>query len=102
MYGLFGKMKSQPNKRDELLALLLQAASNAPKMPGCYVYIINSDPNDQEGIWIYVVWRSQADHQASLSLDSVQAMIASARPLIAGFGERFELTPMGGMGLPPD
>jgi len=100
MYGLFGKMKSQAGKREDLLALLMQAASNAPAMPGCYVYIINSDPNDPDGIWVYEVWRSQTDHQASLSLDSVRALIASARPLIASFGERFELTPIGGMGLP--
>jgi hypothetical protein len=29
----------------------------------------------------------------------VQATIAKARPLIAGFGERFETEPFGGIGL---
>jgi hypothetical protein len=28
-------------------------------------------------------------------------MIAKARPLIAGFGERFETEPLGGIGLDP-
>jgi hypothetical protein len=32
-------------------------------------------------------------------LPAVQAAIAKARPLIAGFGERFETTPVGGYGL---
>ena len=100
MYGLFGKMKSQSGQRNALLALLLKAGRNAPNMPGCHVYIVNSDPNDPDGIWVYEVWRSQADHQASLTLDSVKALITSARPLIAGFGERFEVTPLGGKGLP--
>jgi quinol monooxygenase YgiN len=102
MYGLFGKMKSQPGKRDELLALLLVAGREAPEMPGCLVYIVNSDPNDPDGIWVYEVWRTQADHQASLNLDSVKTLIAAARPLIAGFGERFEVMPLGGKGLPPE
>jgi quinol monooxygenase YgiN len=46
------------------------------------------------------VWRSQADHQASLTLDGAKELIALARPLIAGFGERIEVTPLGGKGLP--
>lgn len=96
MYGLFGKMLAHPGKRDELLAILLRGL----EMEGCHVYIVNSDPNDPDGIWVYEVWRSQADHQASLKLESVQVMIAEARPLIAGFGERFEVTPLGGKGLP--
>jgi len=29
----------------------------------------------------------------------VRAAIAQARPIIAGFGERFETTPVGGQGL---
>ncbi|MCB0228760.1 MAG: antibiotic biosynthesis monooxygenase, partial [Anaerolineae bacterium] len=33
------------------------------------------------------------------SLPSVQAAIARGRPLIAGFGERFETEPLGGHGL---
>ncbi|MDQ3421426.1 MAG: antibiotic biosynthesis monooxygenase, partial [Acidobacteriota bacterium] len=39
-------------------------------------------------------------HQASLGLPAVQAAIAKARPMIAGFGERFITTPLGGVGLP--
>ena len=45
-------------------------------------------------------WDSQHSHQASLALPAVQAAIAKARPLIAGFGERFETRPVAGPGLP--
>jgi hypothetical protein len=38
-------------------------------------------------------------HKASLSLPAVQGAIARGRPLIAGFGERFETNPIGGHGL---
>jgi quinol monooxygenase YgiN len=40
------------------------------------------------------VWDSQELHRASLALPSVQAAIAKARPMITGFGERFETEPV--------
>lgn len=36
---------------------------------------------------------------ASLNIAAVQETIARARPLIAGFGERFETEPLGGQGI---
>lgn len=68
-------------------------------MPGCRSYIIARDPASEGGIWITEVWDSQAEHKASLQMPHVQAMIAKARPIIAGFGERFETEPLGGVGL---
>ncbi|MDB5472795.1 MAG: antibiotic biosynthesis monooxygenase [Devosia sp.] len=96
MYGLIGKMLAAPGKREELLAILLD---NTQSMPGCLSYIVARDPASQEGIWVTEVWDSQQNHQASLHLPHVQAMIGKARPIIAGFGERFETEPLGGVGL---
>ena len=96
MYGLIGKMLAAPGKRDELLAILMD---NREAMPGCRSYIIARDPASDEGIWITEVWDSQDQHQASLQLPHVQEMIARARPIIAGFGERFETEPLGGVGI---
>jgi len=100
MYGLHGKMKAQAGQRDALLNILLAAAKGLQGYEGCYVYIVSSAPDDPDGIWVTEVWRSQADHQASLALESTQTLIASARPLIAGFSDRVEFTPIGGKGLP--
>ena len=97
MYGLIGKMLAQPGKRDELVALL---RSGTAAMPGCLSYVVAADKTDPNAIWITEVWDGPASHQASLKLPAVQATIAKARPLIAGFGERFETTPLGGVGLP--
>ena len=98
-FGLCGIMKAQPGQRDALLDLLLQAADVVSDLPGCEVWIVNTMPDDPDGIWITEVWRSEADHAASLTVDAVSAIIARARPLIAGFGERFTLEPVGGKGL---
>jgi quinol monooxygenase YgiN len=96
MYGLIGKMRAVPDRRDELIAILLEGVAG---MPGCFSYIVARDPADDDVIWVTEVWVDQASHQASLSLPSVQAAISRGRPLIAGFGERFETMPVGGHGL---
>ena len=96
MHGLIGKMLAHPGKRDELLSLLLAEVS---EMPGCSSYIIATDPANEDAIWITEVWDSEASHKASLSIQAVRSTIARARPLIAGFGERFVTTTVGGHGL---
>lgn len=96
MYGLIGKMKAQPGQREALAAILLEGTR---AMPGCLNYIIAQDAGDADALWITEVWDSAASHKASLALPAVQAAIAKGRPLIAGFGERFETTPLGGFGL---
>ena len=96
MYGLIGKMKAVPGQRDALIAILLQGVSG---MPGCLSYIVAHDLTDADAMWITEVWDSPASHQASLSLPSVQQAISRARPLIAGFGERYETMPVGGHGI---
>jgi quinol monooxygenase YgiN len=96
MYGLIGKMLAAPGQRDALMATLLEGVAG---MPGCLSYIVAKDPADANAMWITEVWDNKASHEASLSLPSVQAAIAKDRPLIAGFGERFETEPVGGHGL---
>jgi quinol monooxygenase YgiN len=96
MHGLIGKMKATPGQRDALAAILLDGTAD---MPGCLSYIIATDPTDADALWITEVWDSAESHQASLKLPGVQAAIAKGRPLIAGFGERFETVPIGGHGL---
>jgi quinol monooxygenase YgiN len=96
VYGLIGQMIAAPGKRDELVAIL--GASTAD-MPGCLSYVVAHDVANADAIWITEVWDSKASHEASLKLASVQAAIAKARPLIAGFAHRTETVPIIGQGL---
>jgi quinol monooxygenase YgiN len=68
-------------------------------MPGCLSYIVAKDAADVDALWITEVWTDKDSHAASLKLASVQAAITKARPIIAGFGHRFETVPVGGVGL---
>jgi quinol monooxygenase YgiN len=98
MYGLIGKITAAPGQRDALAAILLEGTG---AMPGCLSYIVATDASDPDALWITEVWDSQAQHQASLKLIAVQAAIVKGRPVIMGFSNRVETTPIGGYGLPP-
>ena len=72
MFGLIGKMRARPGRRDDLVAVLLDGVSG---MPGCLSYVVALDPADADGIWITEVWDTEESHEASLSLPSVQDAI---------------------------
>lgn len=97
MYGLIGQIKAAPGQRDALIEIMLEGLM---AMPGCLSYILARDPLEDDLIWVTEVWDSPISHQNSLGLPSVQQAIMKARPLIAGFGQRFETLPVGGHGLP--
>jgi quinol monooxygenase YgiN len=98
-YGLFGSIKAQPGKRDELLAMLLEAARVVGDVPGCDAYVVSISPDDADKIWVSEFWRSEAEHDASLTDERIRAIITQARPLIAGMDDRVVLEPLGGKGL---
>ena len=96
MYGLIGQMIAVTNKRDQLIEILL---SGTKDMPGCISYVISKDAENDDALWITEVWDSKESHSASLSLASVQTAITQGKPLISGFGQRFETLPVGGHGI---
>jgi len=97
MYGLIGSMTAATGRRDDLIAILIEAVS---AMPGCLSYVVAKDAKDENMIWITEIWDSKESHDASLSLPPVASAIARARPMIAGFGSQVITAPVGGFGLP--
>jgi quinol monooxygenase YgiN len=98
-FALFGKIVAKPGERDALLAHLLEASRLVSPLPGCDLYIVSVAPTDPDAIFVFELWRSEADHDASLKVESTKALIARARPLMAG-GESTRLVPKGGKGVP--
>jgi quinol monooxygenase YgiN len=96
MYGLIGQILCVEGKRAELATILLNGIAD---MPGCLSYVIAEDKSKQNALWVSEVWTDETHHKASINLPSVQAAIKLGRPLITGFGERFETLPIGGKGL---
>jgi quinol monooxygenase YgiN len=92
LYGVIGQMLAAPGKREELIGYLREGSAG---MPGNLGYEIFRDLGDENAIWITEVWERAEAHKASLALPQVQAAIAKARPIIAGFGARAEVEPVG-------
>lgn len=100
LFGLHGKLKTHSGQRDLLIGHLLQAARVLQDVEGCYLYVVSEDTTDPDTVIVTEVWQSQADHQASLTLGAVKALITAARPLLAAPPEGAAMTPLGGKGLP--
>lgn len=90
-FGMIGKIKAQPGKRAELIAIL---TSGTGTMPGCRAYLIAEDVKDADAIWITEIWDDASSHKASLQLPAVRDAIAKGRPLIAGFELSAETRPV--------
>ena len=100
-FGLVGSFKAQAGQGDALAALLVEAADALDRNADCQLYVVSRSADDLDAVWVTEVWTSSEAHQASLEDQRVREIITEARPLIAGLGERFELSPLGGKGLPP-
>ena len=100
-FGLYSKITSQQGQRDALVAVLLEAAAAMQHIADCELYIVNVSVTEPDVLWVTEVWSSPAAHEASLTRDESKALIKRGMPLIAG-GERIEIVPIGGKGLPTD
>ena len=97
MYGLIGKVKILPGRKQELIDILLENVDHP--MPGCISYVVAEDPKDEDAIWITELWQSEQYHKASLDLKQVKQAITKGRPLISDFEYYIETQPVGGFGL---
>lgn len=99
-YFLHGKLTAVQGKGDQLSEILLKASKLVSDAPGCHIYLIGKDENDQDTVWITEVWDSKEDHDNSLKLESVRALIAKALPLLDGPPQKGqELEILGGIGI---
>jgi quinol monooxygenase YgiN len=99
MFAMNGVLKALPGKRDELLDYLLQAAREMDRMEACRCYIVGTNDQEQDHVYVYEVWESEAAHHASLTNPVVQNLIKTARPIIAGIQSFPSLSIHGGKGI---
>ena len=91
-YVNVGTLGSAPGARDRLVEVLTRRSPDL-EQAGCLLYEVGIDPERPDTVLVAEVWTSAAAHQSSLELDSVQAAIREARPLLSGEmgGFRFEV-----------
>ncbi len=94
-FGLHGSIVAQPGQRGALVEHMLEASRLMDDAPGCELYLVSVSETDDDAVWITEVWRTEADHDASLSLPGVPELIGRARPLIARMGDSQRLRVLG-------
>ncbi len=100
MYLLQGKLMAKAGERDQLAAILLQAAALMEHAAGCKLYAVATDTDNSDAVHITEIWASQADHDASLSVAGVRELIQQAMPLLASppqKGQEYKV--LGGWGI---
>jgi quinol monooxygenase YgiN len=99
-YGYHGQLKAKNGHAEKLAGILLQASTLVRSANGCSLYIVSKDHNDKNVIWVTEVWDTKVDHDNSLKLDSVKALIMQAMPLLDGQPQKGqELEVLGGLGI---
>jgi quinol monooxygenase YgiN len=98
-FALHGKFTARPGKKDELVDQLLEAARLMEAATGCELYAVSTSPADENAVWVTEIWRTEADHDASLSIAGVGELIRRTRALIAGASESTRLVVHGGKGI---
>lgn len=96
-HGCYVKFTARPGQRDALVEQFLSVAALIDE--GCELYIINTSPTEPEYVWVTELWSSQEEHDASLTLESAQAVIKRVLPLLAGSPEKIDVLPVGGRGF---
>lgn len=87
-----GTIGSIPGKRDLLVEILTRRSSDLERA-GCLLYEVGINGEQPDTVFVAELWTSADAHQRSLQLESVQAAIQEARPLLSGEmgGFRFDV-----------
>ena len=92
MFSQINKITAVAGKREEVLRLVM---SGSDQMSGCRSYIVASDVENDDVIWVTEVWDSAEMHAASMDIPEVKAAVTQAMPMIAGYETVATTSPVG-------
>lgn len=98
-FGLSGRLPAKPGMGEKLAAVLLEASKIVAAAKGCRAYIVSIDQANEDSVSVFEVWDSKEDHDNSLKLAEVKALIGRGMPMIAGKPEGAEFVVLGGTGV---
>ena len=100
MYFLHGKLTAKTGYRDKLANILLEASTLVSNTKGCKVYVIGKDANDINSVYVTEIWDNKSDHDDSLKVESVRALIMKGIPMLDNQPpKQQELEIIGGYGI---
>lgn len=98
-YSFYGSLSTEPEDRSKLLDYLMEAAREMENIPECHLYLVSTDPHEEETVYVYEVWDNLEAHKASLETPVFKELIEKASPIIIGIDNYPSLKIHGGKGL---
>ena len=100
MYGLHNSLKAIAGNGEQLADILIRASEIVGQLEGCKAYLVSSETENEDQIWVTEFWVDKEAHDASLQLPEVRALIGEAMPILDGMPQsRPEINLIGGYGL---
>jgi quinol monooxygenase YgiN len=97
--GIFRQLQIQPGRRDEYLALLEPLCRHVEHEAGTVVYLVHTDREAPDSIWLYCRFSDRTALAAHLASDTYLQVYAKANALIASM-EDLDVDLIGNKGIP--
>lgn len=97
--SVIAKIPAAPGKRDELAAALQTALDTAAGEAGTRYYLLHTDDNDADMLWMYEMYESQADLESHMGSEAFKALGPAIGAFLGGRPELIFTKPIGGKGL---
>jgi quinol monooxygenase YgiN len=91
-YGFRATMTARPGKGDELVALLLTAATDE----ACLLYLVGRSASNRDVVHVTEGWTSKEAHAANFASERAKVFVARIAPLVVDQGEYQDEVPVGG------
>ena len=78
-----GSLETKPGQRDAVLSILVRPMAGL-REAGCLLYEVGVNDAVPDTVFVCELWESAEAHRTSLELESVQAAIEEAMPLLTG------------------
>jgi quinol monooxygenase YgiN len=98
-YSINGYITAVSGKREELLNYLLEAANEMKHLENCQCYIVGTNDDESDNVYVFEVWDNEEAHKASLTMPVFQNLIKKAKPIIARLKSFPDLRIHGGKGI---
>jgi len=96
--AVWAKIPAAPGKRDELAKALEVGLETAKSEPGTIYYILHTDPNDADVLYMYELYEDQDAVNAHMGSEAFKALGPALAALVGGRPELTFLGPIGGKG----
>jgi quinol monooxygenase YgiN len=95
-YCLINKITTKPDKRDEVIRIMLESGKPFDTNDNCLLYMVSKDTQSENVIWVLDVWNSYEAHEEAMAKSDMRQFVKEAIPLLQHRPEQFIIQPVGG------